>query len=261
LVPASWSRGFGTALRFDKPVVSRPAFYALSPGGWRDLVTIVHPPYTAWHLSYVAIGAALAPTFVLWRLGAALGAFFLALGVACHALDELAGRPLGTRLSRTALIWLAVVGLGGAVAIGIVGSVIVSAWLVPLILLGAFLALAYNLELFGGLFHTDLWFALAWGGFPAFTGWFVEAVNIRVEAVLVALACCLISVAQRRLSTPARELRRRTISLTGCQILRDDRVLELDAERILAPLEGALSALWMAVVILAVALIVRRLSG
>jgi hypothetical protein len=231
----------------------------LSPGGWRDLVTILHPPYTAWHLSYVAIGAALAPTFVLWRLGAALGAFFLALGVACHALDELVGRPLGTRLSRTGLVALAVVGLGGAVAIGIVGAVIVSAWLIPLVAVGVFLALAYNLELFGGRFHTDLWFAVAWGGFPAFTGWFVESLNVRTDAVLVALACCLISLAQRRLSTPARELRRRTLSMTGRQILRNGEVLEIDSERVLAPLEGALSALWMAMVALAVALVIRRL--
>jgi hypothetical protein len=222
-------------------------------------VTILHPPYTAWHLSYVAIGAALAPTFVLWRLGAALGAFLLALGIGCHALDELAGRPLDTRLSRASLVWLAVIGLGGSVAIGIVGAVIVSAWLIPLVAIGVFLALAYNLELFGGRFHTDIWFAVAWGGFPAFTGWFVEAVDVRVEAVLVALACCLVSVAQRRLSTPARELRRRTVSLTGCQTLRDGRVLELDSARVLAPLEGALSALWIAMVVLATALVVSRL--
>ena len=39
-------------------------------------------------------------------------------------------------------------------------------WLLPLIAVGAFLVLAYNLELFGGRFHTDLWFALAWGAFP-----------------------------------------------------------------------------------------------
>jgi hypothetical protein len=137
--------------------------------------------------------------------------------------------------------------------------VIVSVWLIPLVAIGVFLALAYNLELFGGRFHTDIWFAVAWGGFPAFTGWFVEALDVRAEAVLVALACCLVSVAQRRLSTPARQLRRRTLSVTGRQTMRDGQVLELDSERILAPLEGALSALWIAMVVLAVALVVGRL--
>lgn len=219
----------------------------------------MHPPYTAWHLSYVAIGAALAPTFVLWRLGAALGAFLLALGVACHALDELAGRPLGTRLSNTTLIVLAAVGLGGAVAAGIAFAVAISAWLIPFVVAGAFIALAYNLELFGGRFHTDAWFAVAWGFFPALTGWFVEALDIRPEAILIACACFLLSLAQRRLSTPARELRRRTTEVTGQQLLRDGEVRELDAQRLLDPLEGALSALWMAMVVLAATLVIARL--
>jgi hypothetical protein len=246
-------------MNVDRSGAPRPAFYALSAGGWRDLVTILHPPYTAWHLSYVAIGAALAPTFVLWRLGAALAAFFLALGVACHALDELADRPLGTQISRTTLIALSAVGLGGAVAIGIFSAAVVSAWLVPFIVVGTFLALAYNLELFGGRFHTDLWFAIAWGFFPAFTGWFVEAREVRIEGVGVAIACLLISLAQRRLSTPARELRRRTASVTGQQVLRDGDVLEINEQRLLAPLEGALSAMWMAMVVLAAALVIARL--
>lgn len=224
------------------------------------MVTLLHPPYTAWHLSYVAIGAALAPTFVLWRLGAALGAFLLALGIACHALDELTGRPLGTRLSSRTLVGLAVVGLTGAVAIGTVGAVVVSGWLIPLMVVGVFLALGYNLELFGGRLHTGAWFALAWGGFPAFTGWFVEALSVRVEGLLVALACCLLSLAQRRLSTPVRQLRRETVSVDGHQTLRDGRVIELDAGRLIAPLEGALSALWMAMVVLAVALVLVRLA-
>jgi hypothetical protein len=252
-------RGSATTIRAHRPASPRPSFYALAPGSWRDLITILHPPYTAWHLSYVAIGAALAPTFVLWRLGVTLAAFFLALGVACHALDELEGRPLRTELSRGALISLAAFGLGGAVLIGALGAVVVSAWLIPFIVAGAFLALAYNLELFGGWFHTDLWFAVAWGGFPAFTGWFVEARDIRIEAVLIALVCCLTSTAQRRLSTPARELRRRTVSVTGEQVLADGQTLELDREQLLAPFEAALSALWMALVVLAVALVVRRL--
>ena len=246
------------ALHADKRPAPRPAFYALSPGGWRDLVTILHPPYTAWHLSYVAIGAALAPTFVLWRLGAALAAFLLALGIGCHALDELAGRPLGTGLSRGTLVGLAIFGLGGGVAIGIVGAVMVSLWLMPLVVLGAFLALAYNLELWGGLFHTDIWFAVAWGGFPAFTGWFVEALNVRLECLLAATACCLLSAAQRSLSTPARELRRRTTAVTGQMTLRSGEVRRLDSERMLAPLENALSALSLAMVALALALVVGR---
>jgi hypothetical protein len=132
-------------------------------------------------------------------------------------------------------------------------------WLIPFVAAGTALALSYNLELFGGRFHTDLWFAVAWGGFPALTGWFVEALDVRLQAVLVALACCLISLTQRRLSTSARELRRRTISVTGQQLLRDRGVRVLDRERLLAPLEGALSTLWMAMVVLAVALVAGRL--
>jgi hypothetical protein len=259
LEPASSSQGYATALRADSPAAPRPAFYALPSGGWRDLVTILHLPYTAWHLSYVAIGAALAPTFLLWRLGAALAAFFLALGIGCHALDEMAGRPLGTDLSRRQLVGLAVAGLGGALAIGIVGAVTVSAWLIPFLVVGPFLALAYNLELFGGRFHTDVWFAVAWGGFPALTGWFIEALNLRPQAVLVALGCALLSVAQRQLSTPARELRRRTVAVNGSQILRNGEVRELSSEQMLLPLERSLSVMAMAMVVLAVALVLARL--
>lgn len=237
----------------------RPAFYALRSGGWRDLVTLLHPPYTVWHLSYVALGAAAAPTVHLNRLLAALAAFFLAVGVSAHALDELNGRPLRTTLKRRYLIALAVVGLIGAVGIGVVGIAIVSPLLVPLILAGAFLVPAYNLELWGGRFHNDKWFALAWGGFPAFTGYFSNALAIRPSGVLVAAACCLLSTAQRRLSTPARELRRSTAALDGEQRLTDGRVLELTTARVAAPLEGALSALWLAQVLLATGLIAVRL--
>src|SRR5919204_6265027 len=99
----------------------RPAFYALSPGGWRDAVTVLHPPYTAWHLSYVALGAAAAPELHPVRLWAALGAFFLAVGVAAHALDELNGHPLRTRLSDRDLTALSAIALAGAVGIGVAG--------------------------------------------------------------------------------------------------------------------------------------------
>lgn len=239
--------------------LDRPAFYALRSGGWRDLVTLLHPPYTAWHLSYVAFGAAAAPTIHADRLGAALAAFFLAVGVSAHALDELHGHPLHTALKRRSLIALAVVGLVGAVAIGVVGVVVVSPLLVPLVVVGGFIVPAYNLELVRGRFHTDEWFALAWGGFPAFTGYFANALTIRPAGILVAAACCLLSVAQRRLSTPARVLRRRTVEVVGEQHLTDGSALELTRARLSAPLEGALSALWLALALLAAGLVVVRL--
>src|SRR5207302_8300083 len=134
---------------------SRPAFYALAPGGWRDYVTLLHPPYTVWHLSFVAIGAGLAPHFRAGIFGLALLAFFLGMGLGAHALDELHGRPLETRIGRGALIGLATVSIAGAVAIGIGGAVAREPWLLAFVGGGAFIVVAYNLELFGGRFHGD----------------------------------------------------------------------------------------------------------
>lgn len=235
--------------------LDRPAFYALRSGGWRDLVTLLHPPYTLWHLSYVAIGAAVAPHIYADRLGATLAAFFLAVGISAHALDELHGRPLATNLKRSTLIALAIGSFLGAIAIGIAGIFIVSPLLIPLVIAGGLLVPAYNLELAGGRFHSDTWFAVAWGGFPAFTGYFVNSLTIRPAGLLVAAACCLLSAAQRQLSTPVRRLRRNTTDLTGQQHLRDGRVIELTRAGLSAPLEGALKSLWIALVLLAAALV------
>ncbi len=181
--------------------VSRPAFYALEPGGWRDYVTLLHLPYTAWHLSYVVIGAALAPDPDGRRLLATLVAFFLALGIGAHALDELIGRPLRTRIPDRVLIGLAAVSIGAAAAIGIGAALAWTLWLLPFVAVGAFLVVAYNLELFGGRFHTDLWFALAWGAFPLLTAYLATAEKITVEALLAALFALLTSLLQRTLST------------------------------------------------------------
>jgi hypothetical protein len=236
-----------------------PAFYALRRGGWRDLVTLLHPPYTAWHLSYVAIGAAAAPELHADRLVAALGAFFLAVGVAAHALDELNGRPLGTAFSDRTLIALTAIGLAGAVGIGIAGLAIVSLSLAPFVAAGAFIVLAYNLELFGGRFHTDFWFAASWGAFPAATSYWANALQVEPAGVLVTAACFGLSVAQRRLSTPVRELRRRTLSVSGEQRLVGGAVVELTPARLASPLDGALRALSLALVALAAGLVVLRL--
>jgi ABC-type branched-subunit amino acid transport system permease subunit len=239
--------------------LDRPAFYALRPGGWRDLLTLLHPPYTAWHLSYVAFGAVAAPELHGNRLAATLLAFFLAVGVCAHAFDELNGRPLRTQLSDGVLFVMGAVALAGAVAIGIVGAVTVSLGLVPFVAVGAFIVVAYNFELFGGRFHSDFWFAAAWGAFPALTGYWINALEFRLQGVLVAAACFALSLAQRGLSTRVRELRRRTLSVSGEQRLADGTTIELDAARLAAPFDDALRACALALTLLATGLVIARL--
>jgi hypothetical protein len=216
----------------------RPAWYALRAGGWRDWVTLLHPPYTLWHLSYVAVGAGLAPRFHLDRLLWGLAAFFLAMGFAAHAFDELHGRPLRTRISSPALAATAFVALGGAIGIGIAAASAWGWWLLAFVAVGAVLVPAYNLELAGGRLHNDWGFALAWGAFPALTGWFVEAQTIRFEALAVAAYAAALSLAQRTLSTPVRRARRTEGTLAGTETV----------ERTLRWLTGASIALAAAVV-------------
>jgi hypothetical protein len=239
-------------------VEARPAFYALSPGSWRDYVTLLHPPYTAWHLSYVAIGAALAPQWHPGRLGAALVAFFLAVGIGAHALDELNGRPLQTRIPSSVLGALAGVSIAGAVAIGIAGAVSFDAWLLAFVAAGAFVVCAYNLELLGGRFHSDVWFAIDWGAFPLLTAYFACAGTIRVEAVLAAVFAALSSYAQRRLSSPVRRLRREVAAVSGSVELSDGRSEPITRATLIAGNEAALRAFALALVSLAVALVVLR---
>lgn len=237
----------------------RPAFYALGRGRAGDALALAHPPYTAWHLSYFAIGAALAPHLYVNRLLWGLLAFVLAVGVAAHALDELHDRPLRTGFSDRTLLAFGVGGLAGAVAIGVGGVLTVTPWLAPLVVVGALFLPAYNLELAGGRFHSDLTFAIGWGAFPAFTGYFVEAERVSATGLLVAGGCLAMSLGQRRLSSPARELRRRTSALQGTRTRSDGSVETLSVQGLLAPLDGALAALSLAVVLLACALVVARL--
>ena len=217
----------------------RPAFYALGSGGWRDYVTLLHPPYTLWHLSYVAVGAALAPHFHLNRMLWALLSFFLAMGVAAHALDELKGRPLRTRIPSAVLVAVAALSLVGACAIGVGAARAWGWWLLVFVIVGAAVVPLYNLEL---ALHNDWGFAFTWGAFPVLTGYFVEAQTLRVEAVAAAGYAVALSLAQRALSTPVRQARRQRGTTAGVE-----------------PLERTLRLLTWASVVLAVALVAARL--
>ncbi|HLM97115.1 MAG TPA: hypothetical protein VK283_12420 [Acidimicrobiales bacterium] len=238
----------------------RPAFYAAERGGWRDWWTVLHPPYTAWHLSYVVLGATLAPHVHVSRLVATVLAFFLAVGVAAHCLDELHGRPLRTLIPGRALIAATVVSLLGAVAIGVAGLSTVGAVLVPFIVVGPLLVMAYNAELLGGIVHTDAGFAAAWGAFPVLTAYVAQAGTLTWAPALVAVGAFALSWAQRSLSTPARMLRRSVRGVEGSLTLADGSVRPLDERFLLAPLEGALRAMSWGLVTVATGLALARLT-
>jgi hypothetical protein len=237
---------------------ARPAFYALAPGGWRDYVTLLHPPYTLWHLSYVALGAGLAPHTPAARLGWTLAAFALAMGVGAHALDELRGRPLQTLIPGRVLAALAAASLASAGAIGLVAAVRWTPWLLAFVAFGLFIVPAYNLELAGGRFHNGAWFALAWGAFPLLTGYFAAVETLRAEAVLAAAFAALLSYVQRVLSTPVRTVRRRVRAVSG-EVEYAGGTREPVTERMLmgAP-ETALRILSAAALTLAAAVLAMR---
>jgi hypothetical protein len=242
------------------PEALAPAYYAAGTTGWRrDVWALLHPPYTAWHLSYVLIGASLAPTVNVIRLIATLLAFFLAVGVAAHALDELRGRPLQTEIPAGVLWTAAVLGLLGAVALGIAGLFVIGPWLLPFIAMGVFFVFAYNLELLRGRLHGDFWFALSWGAFPVLTAYFAQTGRLSLAALAAAVAGYALSYAQRMLSTPARLLRRRSRSVTGTLTLADGSQVPLDRSTLLRPLERALAASSWGIVALSLGLVASRL--
>lgn len=163
-------------------------------------MTLHHIPYTAWHLVYVVLGATISSIFDRGRFALVFFAFALAVGVAAHALDELKGRPLRTRIPDGALWAMAVVSLIGASGVGAYAAATITVTIVPSIAAGVFLVLAYNLEWFGGQFHTDRQFAVAWGVFPVLTTHWAMVSRIEPAGIAAAAAACALTAAQRALS-------------------------------------------------------------
>jgi hypothetical protein len=232
----------------------RSAFYSVGrgTGGLGDWLTLLHPPYTLWHLSYVAIGAAVMPDLVLWRLAGTLLAFFLAVGIGAHALDELHGRPLGTGISGGLLTAAAVVSITAAMVLGLVYG----GWkLLPFVIVGGILVYAYNLELLGGVLHSDVWFAVAWGAFPVLVGAYAQHWTLSLAAGVAAVAAFFLSLGQRALSTPARMLRRRVNAVAVRLSFTDGSEAELGRAELLAPIERALRYFVCATSAVAVAMV------
>ncbi len=242
-----------------------PAFYATTGStrrrAWHDWWVLLHAPYTLWHLSYVAVGATLSPRFDAVRLTATVLAFFFAVGLGAHALDELHDRPLRTSIPSPILATVALAGITGAIVIGIAGIGRVGAGLAVFIAVGVALNCGYNLELFHGRLHNDITFAAAWGAFPVVTAYYAQAETIRPVALAAAAFAFWLSAAQRALSTPARTLRRSVEAIQGTITYTDGATEPISRSILLGPLEKALKATTWSVVALAVALVIYRINS
>lgn len=232
-------------------------------GPLRDLWVLMHWPYTAWHLSYAVIGAALAPRLNWGTLGWTVLAFFLAMGIGAHCLDELHGRPLKTQIPSLALQLLAIISILGAIAIGIFVGLREVIWLIPCIIFGGFIVFAYSLELFRGFFHYDIWFGIAWGAFPAITAYLAQTGTLSIGVTLLAVFTLLYSMAQRKLSLQARYFRRKVTIVDGYFFEPYGPVngtwYPITQDTIIGPVDLSLKYLNGAVVVAAVGLLIMHL--
>ncbi len=243
------------APRAADPAPLGAAFYALPPGGWRDYWTLLHPPYTLWLLSNALLGAAVAPAPDPRVVAGGLLAFGLAVGVAAHSFDELRDRPLSTRIPSGILAGLGGVALAGAIALGIVALPVVGVGLLAFVVVGAVLVIGYAFE--APLIHSDLGFAIAWGAFPVLTLGYATGAPA-LPAVAVAGGAAFLSLAQRRLSTRVRAIRRRATSVAGEIRYRDGSSERIDARSLIAASEAGLRLLWPAIGLLALGLLLSR---
>ncbi len=232
-----------------------PAFYATPGGGWRDYWTLLHPPYTVWHLSYVLLGAALAPAPDPRIVAGALVAFGLAVGVGAHAFDELHGRPLRTQIPSPVLVALGTTALLVAAAIGLVGATMFGPLFLLFVIGGASIVVLYGFEV--PLVHSDVGFALGWGALPVAATAYATGAH-PVPTVLAAIAAALLSLSQRRLSTRARSIRRRAVMVSGEIVYSDGSREPVDAGALIGPAEEALSILWLALFAVSLGVLLAR---
>jgi hypothetical protein len=225
---------------------------SFGPERFRLAMGLLFLPYTGMVLSYTVIGSMLAAEIHWDRVGAIVLIYFLALGIGAHALDAVGGRgakPWGRVFSRTQLWTLAVTSLVAAYAIGIWYMVLYTPLLWLIALPEGFFVLAYNLEWFGGRFHSDFWFAVSWGALPVLAGYILQTNAVSPAVPLVAAAMALFSLVEIKASRPYKALKRAAAS--GAEADRAQ----------MARLEALLKGVSLGVIVLGVGLLVWRLGS
>lgn len=220
---------------------------------FRVFVGLLFLPYTGMVLAYTLIGAMMASQIHWDRVVAIVVIYFFGLGIAAHALDALGSqsiKPWGAVFTRRQLWVFAAGALVAAYGIGTYYMVryVPLLWIVAI--LEGFFVFAYNLELFGGRFHTDGWFAFSWGTLPLLAGYIIQTNSVSVAALVVAAAMGLLSLVEIKASRPYKILKRQPDATTGI----DGKEMSLQLERIL-------KCLSFGVILLGAGLLMWRLLG
>jgi hypothetical protein len=155
----------------------------------------MHLPLPFCVLAFATIGGALSPRIYLDRLALTYAGILLALCLGAYSLDELHGRPYHTQFSNTTLWILSSSGIAGGLLIGIYLALTVSMYILILAAIAIFFIVFYNLELLDGIFHNAASFGLSWGGISTFGGYYVQAVNVDAQSIIVAGMASVSSVA------------------------------------------------------------------
>jgi hypothetical protein len=222
------------------------------PLRFRSLVGLLFLPYTAMVLAYAVIGSVVAANLDWTRVLAIVIIYFLGLGVAAHALDALgskAAKPWGKAFSQKQLWILAAVTLAAAYIIAIYFMIRHVPWLGIVAVLEGFFVFAYNLEWFGGKFHTDGWFAFSWGFLPVLAGHLIQTNTISVAAVVLASAMALFSRVEIKASRPYKDLKKRQHSLSAGE------------KRLMRQYEMILQSISLGVILLGSGLLIWRIGG
>jgi hypothetical protein len=179
------------------------------PIQFRIAMGILFLPYTAMCISFALLGSLISPSIHWDRIIAIILIYFFALGIGAHFADSIGSRkrPWGVEISIHTSWIILVLSISVAYSIGIYFII----YFVPLLLVVAvaegFFLFAYNFEKFGGRFHTNFWFVIAWGSLPVLAGFMMQTNAITLESILVATVASVISYVEISLSRPYKVLK------------------------------------------------------
>ncbi len=219
---------------------------------FRHFVGMLFLPYTGMVIAFTVIGAMLAEKVHWERVLATAVVYFLGLGIAAHALDAVGSKetkPWGTLFTNAQLWFVAITSLVIAYLIAIYYMVLYVPLLWIVAILEGLFVFAYNLEWFGGRFHTDAWFVFSWGFLPVCAGYMMQTNRISLEALVLAGSMALFSQVEIKASRPYKSLKRRE---TG---------LKKEERELMKRYEAVLKSISIGVLLLGAGLLLRRALG